>query len=226
MRILVIEDEPKIGRAIKKGLEQETFAVDLCVDGDEGLRFALDEPYDLVVLDRMLPSKDGVTVCKELRAAGNQTPVLFLTAKDKVADRVDGLNAGADDYLVKPFAFEELLARVRTLLRRPSQMISPVLTCDNLTLNTQTFEVARDGTSIQLTQREFSLLEYLLRHPNRIVNKDTIIAHVWDYDADVLPNTVEVYVGYLRGKIDKPFKKHPPLIHTVRGFGYKLGAKR
>ncbi len=223
---MVIEDEPKIGRAIKKGLEQETFAVDLCVDGDEGLRFALDEPYDLVVLDRMLPSKDGVTVCKELRAAGNQTPVLFLTAKDKVADRVDGLNAGADDYLVKPFAFEELLARVRTLLRRPSQMISPVLTCDNLTLNTQTFEVARDGTSIQLTQREFSLLEYLLRHPNRIVNKDTIIAHVWDYDADVLPNTVEVYVGYLRGKIDKPFKKHPPLIHTVRGFGYKLGAKR
>lgn len=223
---MVVEDEPKIGRAIKKGLEQETFAVDLCMDGDEGLRFALDEPYDLVILDRMLPSMDGVTVCKELRAAGNQTPVLFLTAKDKVADRVDGLNAGADDYLVKPFAFEELLARVRTLLRRPSQTFASMLACDNLTLNTLSFEVLRAGKAIQLTQREFALLEYLLRHQNQIVNKDTIIAHVWDYDADVLPNTVEVYVGYLRSKVDKPFKKHPPLIHTVRGFGYKLGVKK
>ena len=224
MRILVVEDEPKIARAIKKGLEQETFAVDICMDGDEGLRFALDEPYDVIILDRMLPSKDGVAVCKELRAAGNQTPVLFLTAKDKVADRVDGLNAGADDYLVKPFAFEELLARVRTLLRRPAQALSPLLNCDNLTLNTQTFVVERAGKPIQLTQREFALLEYLLRRQNQIVTKDTIIAHVWDYDADVLPNTVEVYVGYLRGKIDKPFKKQQPLIHTVRGFGYKLGA--
>jgi DNA-binding response OmpR family regulator len=226
MRILVVEDEPKIARAIKKGLEQETFAVDVCMDGDEGLRFALDEPYDVIILDRMLPLKDGVAVCRELRKAGSQTPVLFLTAKDKVADRVDGLNAGADDYLVKPFAFEELLARVRTLLRRPRQLMPPVLTSDNLSLNTQTFEVTRDGKSIQLTQREFALLEYLLRHPNQIVNKDTIIAHVWDYDADVLPNTVEVYIGYLRNKIDKPFKKHAALIHTVRGFGYKLGATR
>lgn len=226
MRILVVEDEPKIARAIKKGLEQETFAVDVCMDGDEGLRFALDEPYDLIILDRMLPSKDGVTVCKELRQAGKQTSVLFLTAKDKVGDRVDGLNAGADDYLIKPFAFEELLARVRTLLRRPTHLLSPVLTCDNLSLNTQTFEVTRDNKPIQLTQREFALLEYLLRHPNQIINKDTIIAHVWDYDADVLPNTVEVYIGYLRNKIDKPFKKQLPLIHTVRGFGYRLGVKQ
>jgi DNA-binding response OmpR family regulator len=225
MRVLVVEDEPKIARAIKKGLEQETFAVDVCMDGDEGLRFALDEPYDVIILDRMLPGMDGVAICAELRKAGNQTPVLFLTAKDKVADRVDGLNAGADDYLVKPFAFEELLARVRTLLRRPSHVLSPVLTCDNLTLNTHTFEVVRGSKSIQLTQREFALLEYLLRNPNRIINKDTIIAHVWDYDADVLPNTVEVYMGYLRGKVDKSFKKYPPLIHTVRGFGYKLGVK-
>ncbi len=226
MRVLVVEDESKIARAIKKGLEQETFAVDVCMDGDEGLRFALDEPYDVIILDRMLPGLDGVAVCKELRAAGNQTPVLFLTAKDKVADRVDGLNAGADDYLVKPFAFEELLARVRTLLRRPPSLVSPVLACEDLHLNTQTFEVKRAGKEIQLTQREFALLEYLLRHPNRIVNKDTIIAHVWDYDADILPNTVEVYIGYLRSKIDKPFKKQPPLIHTVRGFGYKLGVKK
>jgi DNA-binding response OmpR family regulator len=223
MRVLVVEDEPKIARAIKKGLEQETFAVDVCHDGDEGLRFALDEPYDVIILDRMLPGLDGVSVCRELRAAGNQTPVLFLTTKDKVADRVDGLNAGADDYLVKPFAFEELLARVRTLLRRPSQFVSPVLACDSLSLNTQTYEVARAGKPIQLTQREFALLEYLLRHQNQIVTKDNIIAHVWDYDADILPNTVEVYIGYLRAKIDKPFKKEPPLIHTVRGFGYKLG---
>ncbi len=226
MRVLVIEDEPKIARAIKKGLEQETFAVDICADGDEGLRFALDEPYDVIILDRMLPGIDGVAVCTELRAAGNQTPVLFLTAKDKVADRVDGLNAGADDYLVKPFAFAELLARVRTLLRRPAALVSPQLACGDLHLNTQTFEVTRADEDIQLTQREFALLEYLLRHPNQIINKDTIIAHVWDYDADILPNTVEVYIGYLRSKIDRAFKKRPPLIHTVRGFGYKLGIKK
>jgi len=223
MRILVVEDEQKIARAIKKGLEQETFAVDICMDGDEGYRYALDEPYDVIILDRMLPTMDGVTVCKELRAAGKQTPILFLTAKDKVADRVDGLNAGADDYLVKPFAFEELLARVRAMLRRPASTSSPVLTCDDLSLNTQTFEVRRSDKAIQLTQREFALLEYLLRKRGAIVTKDSIIAHVWDYDADVLPNTVEVYIGYLRGKIDKPFKKQLPLIHTVRGFGYKLG---
>lgn len=223
MRILVVEDEPKIARAIKKGLEQETFAVDICTDGDEGLRYALDEPYDAIILDRMLPGMDGVAVCQELRKAGKQTPILLLTAKDKVGDRVDGLNAGADDYLVKPFAFEELLARVRTLLRRPAQVVSPLLACDNLSLNTQTFQVMRADKDIQLTQREFALLEYLLRSNGAIITKDKLIAHVWDYDADILPNTVEVYMGYLRTKIDKPFKKYPPLIHTVRGFGYKLG---
>jgi DNA-binding response OmpR family regulator len=180
----------------------------------------------VIILDRMLPEMDGLTVCKELRAAGNQTPILFLTAKDKVADRVDGLNVGADDYLIKPFAFEELLARIRSLLRRPSQVVSPILTCQDLALNTQTFEVARAGKEIQLTQREFALLEYLLRTHGVTVTKDNIIAHVWNYDADVLPNTVEVYMGYLRNKIDKPFKKLPPLIHTIRGFGYKLGPKR
>jgi len=225
MRVLIVEDERKIALAVKKGLEQETFAVDVCHDGDEGLRYALDEPYDVIVLDRMLPNKDGVSICHELRAGHNQTPILMLTAKDKVKDRVDGLNAGADDYLVKPFAFEELLARIRSLLRRPSQAVTQVLACADLTLNPQTFEVSRCQTALQLTQKEFALLEYLLRKQGTIVSKDHIIAHVWDYDADILPNTVEVYIGYLRNKIDKPFAKAKPLIHTIRGFGYKLGEK-
>jgi len=225
MRVLVVEDEIKIARAIKRGLEQESFAVDICQDGDEGLRYALDEPYDVIVLDRMLPEKDGMEMCRELRAAGNQTPVLFLTAKDRVADRVDGLNAGADDYLVKPFAFEELLARVRALLRRPTGSVAAVLQYDTLALDPQTFAVTRAGQTVQLTRREFALLEYLLRHPERILAKEAIIAHVWDYDADVLPNTVEVYVGYLRNKVDKPFPHETPLIHTVRGFGYRLGSE-
>lgn len=225
MRVLIVEDERKIARALKKGLEHETFAVDICHDGDEGLRYALDEPYDVIILDRMLPKKDGLTICQELRTAANQTPILLLTAKDKVGDRVEGLNAGADDYLVKPFAFEELLARIRSLLRRPSQAISPILTYDDLSLNTLTFEITRAGQHIHLTQKEFSVLEYLLRKQGVIVTKEQLIAHVWDYDADVLPNTVEVYIGYLRSKIDKPFNGSPQLLQTVRGFGYRLGGK-
>jgi len=225
MRILIIEDERKIAQAIRKGLEQETFAVDICYDGDEGLRYALDEPYDLIILDRMLPLMDGVTVCQELRKQGKQMPILMLTAKDKVRDRVDGLNAGADDYLVKPFAFEELLARVRSLLRRPAQTIDPVLECEDLTLNTQNFEVVRAGKQIHLSRKEFALLEYLMR-VQTVVTKDQIMAHVWDYDADILPNTVEVYIGYVRNKIDKAFPKSQPLLHTIRGFGYKFGVKK
>lgn len=225
MRILIIEDERKIAQAIRKGLEQETFAVDNCYDGDEGLRYALDEPYDLIILDRMLPLLDGVTVCQELRKQGKQMPILMLTAKDKVRDRVDGLNAGADDYLVKPFAFEELLARVRSLLRRPAQTLDPVLTCEDLTLNTQTFEVQRAGKTIQLSRKEFALLEYLMR-VQTVVTKDQIMSHVWDYDADILPNTVEVYIGYVRNKIDRNFPKSPALLHTIRGFGYKFGVKK
>lgn len=224
MRILIIEDERKIAQAIRKGLEQETFAVDICYDGDEGLRYALDEPYDLIILDRMLPLLDGVTVCQELRKEGKQMPILMLTAKDKVRDRVDGLNAGADDYLVKPFAFEELLARVRSLLRRPAQTIDPVLECEDLTLNTQNFEVKRAGKQIHLSRKEFALLEYLMR-VQTVVTKDQIMGHVWDYDADILPNTVEVYIGYVRSKIDRAFPKSPELLHTIRGFGYKFGVK-
>ncbi len=223
MRILVIEDEHKIAAALKRGLEQESYAVDVAYDGDEGLSSALTDEYDIIVLDRMLPGLlDGADICKEVRAGGIRTPIIMLTAKDKVADRVGGLNAGADDYLVKPFAFEELLARIRALLRRPQDHVGNVLTLDSLTLDTTALEVKRAGRTIKLSQREYALLEYLMRNQNRILSKDNIISHVWDYDADVLPNTLEVYIAYLRNKIEKPFSG-PDLIHTVRGFGYKLG---
>lgn len=223
MRVLIVEDERKIANALKRGLEQESFAVDVNFDGDDGLAMALDEPYDVIVLDRMLPGTDGMTICQEIRKAGKQVPIIMLTAKDAIGDRVAGLNSGADDYLIKPFAFEELLARIRSLLRRPAQVISPVLTCDDLSMNTQTFEVRRNETQISLTSKEFALLEYLLRNQNKVLTKDTIIGHVWDYDADILPNTVEVYISYLRSKIDRAFPGRPELVHTMRGFGYKLG---
>lgn len=224
MRILVVEDEHKIAGALKRGLEQESYAVDVAYDGDEGLSSALTDEYDVIILDRMLPGLlDGTEICKEVRANGIRTPIIMLTAKDKISDRVEGLNSGADDYLVKPFAFEELLARIRALLRRPQDHVGNVLQLDDLTLNTETYEVKRAGQSIQLSQREYALLEYFLRNQNRILSKANIISHVWDYDADILPNTLEVYVGYLRAKIERPFKG-PELLHTVRGFGYKLSA--
>lgn len=222
MRILVIEDDHKIANAIKKGLEQESFAVDVSYEGKDGLGSAQTFSYDLIILDRMLPEVDGIEICKILRKKNNHIPIIFLTAKDKINDRVEGLNAGADDYLVKPFAFEELLARVRALLRRPSKTVDNVLTLDDLSLNTVTFEVKRGTKNISLSQKEFALLEYFMRNPDRILTKDNIIAHVWDYDADILLNTVEVYVGYLRNKIDKSFKTKPELIKTIRGFGYKI----
>jgi DNA-binding response OmpR family regulator len=225
MRILVVEDEHKIAGAIKRGLEQESYAVDVSYDGDEGLSSALTDEYDVIVLDRMLPGLlDGTEICKEIRANDVRTPILMLTAKDKIGDRVDGLNAGADDYLIKPFAFEELLARIRALMRRPQDHIGNVLTISDLSLDTQTFEIKRAGRKIQLSQREYALLEYLMRNQNRILSKANIISHVWDYDSDILPNTLEVYVGYLRAKIERPFRG-PELIHTVRGFGYKLGVE-
>ena len=222
MRILIIEDEQKIANALKKGLEQEHFAVDVAYDGTEGYGMAATESYDLIVLDRMLPGAlDGIAVCKKLREQKRRLPVLMLTARGQVHERVEGLQAGADDYLVKPFAFEELLARVQALLRRPELAVEAVLKIDDLVLDTVSYAVTRGGKSISLSSKEYMLLEYLMRHPDRTLTKDAIIAHVWDYDADILPNTVEVYIGYLRNKIDKPFNR-PALIHTVRGFGYKL----
>lgn len=223
MRILLVEDEHKIARALKKALEQETYAVDIAYDGDEGHAMATTEPYDVAIIDRMLPGDyDGIAIIKAMRSQKVHTPVLLLTALGSVAQKTEGLDSGADDYLVKPFALEELLARVRALLRRPTQQQATVLTAGDLSLDTTTYEVKRGGKVIQLTGKEFGLLEYLLRNQNRPLPKELIIAHVWDYDADILPNTVEVYIKYLRAKIDQPFDT--PLIHTVRGFGYKIQA--
>lgn len=223
MRILVVEDEHKIAGALKRGLEQERYAIDIAYDGEDGLASARAENYDLILLDRMLPGKDGLAVCQELRKDGNHTPILMLTAKDHVRDRVQGLDAGADDYLVKPFSFEELLARVRALLRRPHETAETVLKVADLTLDPASFAVMRSGKQILLSGKEFALLEYLMRNAGRVLSKETIMSHVWDFDADILPNTVEVYIGYLRNKIDKPFPA-PNLIRTRRGFGYTLKA--
>lgn len=226
MRILVVEDEHKIANSIKKGLEQESYAVDIAYTGMDGFDLASSEDYDLIVLDILLPGMDGIEVCKKLRGQNIHTPILMLTAKGQLEDKVEGLNAGADDYMTKPFAFEELLARIRALVRRPRASSGTILSIEDLTLDPVSFEVKREGKQIRLSGKEFALLEYLLRHPNQILNKSQIIGHVWNYDADVLPNTVEVYIGYLRNKIDKPFSQGPTLIHTIRGFGYRLGKQK
>lgn len=216
-----MEDEHKIARALKRALEQESYAVDVVYDGEDGHAMAMTEPYDLAIIDRMLPGgRDGIAIIKAMREAGIHTPVLLLTALGSVKDRTTGLDSGADDYLVKPFALEELLARVRALLRRPTEQHGTVLTAGDLSLDTVSFKVTRAGQEIPLTSKEYGLLEYLLRNQGRPLSKENIIAHVWDYDADILPNTVEVYIRYLRSKIDAPFER--PLIKTVRGFGYKL----
>jgi DNA-binding response OmpR family regulator len=221
MRILVVEDEHKIANSIKKGLEQEKYAVDVAYDGKEGLDFATTEDYDIIILDRLLPGIDGVEITRVLRGKNIHTPIILLTAKGQVSDRVEGLDAGADDYLNKPFAFVEFLARIRALIRRPKSTTNSTLYVGDLLLNTITYEVKRGEKIIHLSNKEFSLLEYLMRHPNIIVTKEQIINHVWNYDANVLANTVEVYIKHLRNKID-PLGRNP-LIHTVRGFGYKIG---
>jgi DNA-binding response OmpR family regulator len=222
MRILVIEDEHKIANAVKQGLVQESYAVDVEYDSDSGLGAALHEQYDVMVIDRMLPGKiEGLDICRQVRQAGIHTPILLLTAKDQTKDKVEGLNAGADDYLVKPFSFEELLARVRALMRRPAETAETILKVGDLTLDPAAFEVKRADRKLDLSAKEYALLEYMMRNSGRVLTKDNIISHVWDFDSDILPNTVEVYIGYLRTKIDKPFSA--PLLHTKRGFGYMLG---
>ena len=223
MKLLVVEDEHRIATAIKKGLEQEHYIVDIAYDGTEGYDLASSESYDAIILDLMLPGMDGVTICKSLRKDSNHTPILMLTAKGQLQDKIDGFESGADDYLTKPFAFEELLARIRAITKRPKQMTETVLSLSDLTLHPENFEVTRGKKLIQLSSKEFSLLEYMMRHPHTVLTKDQIIAHVWEYSSDILPNTVEVYMKNLRAKIDVPFASKKPLITTVRGFGYKIG---
>lgn len=223
MKVLLVEDEHRISQSIKKGLEQENFLVDLAYDGEKAFDLASSNEYEAIILDLMIPKMDGMTVCKNLRADRIHTPILILTAKGELEDKVTALNCGADDYLVKPFAFAELLARVRALTRRPKVQESFLLVVEDLELDTKAFEVKRSGKNIDLSKKEFALLEYLMRHKNRILSKDQIIESVWDYEADILLNTVEVYMGYLRNKIDKPFKDKKALINTVRGFGYRIG---
>lgn len=223
MRILVVEDEHRIANSIKKGLEQERYAVDVSYTGSDGFDLASTENYDLIILDIMLPEMDGITICKELRKNNIHFPILMLTAKGQTEDKVKGLDAGADDYMTKPFSFDELLARVRTLTRRQGIVIKDELRANDLEIDLRKFSVKRSGKVIQLSNKEFSLLEYLVRNKNNIVTKDQIISHLWNYDADILPNTIEVYIKNLREKIDRSFKNKKPLIQTVRGFGYKIG---
>lgn len=223
MKVLIIEDEHKIANLLKQGLEQERFIADVAYDGTSGFDLASSEPFDAIILDRLLPGIDGLEICKKLREQGTHTPILMLTAKGQLIDRVEGLNSGADDYLTKPFAFEELLARIKALVRRPKNTLNNILQVEDLTLNIDNYEVKRQDTQIVLSSKEFALLEYLMRHQNRTLTKAQIISHVWSYDANILPNTVEVFIGYLRNKIDRPFKNKKTLIQTVRGFGYKIG---
>ena len=222
MKILIVEDEHKIANVLKQGLEQEHYVVDTAYDGNEGYDLASSESYDLLILDRLLPGIDGLTICKKLREKGDHTPILILTAKNQTADKVEGLDSGADDYLSKPFAFEELLARIRALFRRPKKTQSSNLEVNDLKLDVKNYEVTRNGKQISLSSKEFALLEYLMRHKNKILTKQQIINHVWNYDTDILPNTLEVFIGYLRNKVERPFKNKKSLIQTVRGFGYKM----
>lgn len=223
MRILLIEDDIAISRLLKEGLEDESYAVDVAHDGSEGYRTASADEYDVIILDIMLPEMDGYEVCRALRKDGNKTPILMLTARDAERDIVEGLDTGADDYLAKPFSFDVLLARIRALLRRPNEKLEEILQVGDLKLDPSLKKVTRASQEITLTAKEYGVLEYLMRNKGKVLSKEQIISHVWDFDADVLPNNVELFIMFLRRKIDKPFKSK--LIHTVSGFGYKLEEK-
>jgi heavy metal response regulator len=218
MRILVIEDEKKVASFIRKGLTEELYVVDVAQDGEEGLKMARENDYDTIILDIMLPKKDGFAVIKNLRASGKATPVLMLTARGSMQDRVTGLDLGADDYLPKPFHFEELAARVRSLLRRASTEKVPALTCGDLSLDTVSHRAYRDGKEIELTTKEYSLLEYLLRNKDRVLSRSLITQHVWSYSFDTESNIIDVYVKRLRKKIHD--ESEQKLIRSVRGVGY------
>lgn len=220
MRVLVVEDEPKMAGLLERGLAEEGYAVDLAGTGQDAIWAATENPYDAIVLDVMLPDLDGFEVCRRLRAEGRWAPVLMLTARDAVPDRVGGLDAGADDYLTKPFAFSELFARLRALLRRGAAERPSALRVGDLVLDPATRRVHRGETPVELTAKEFALLEYLMRHPGEVLTRSTLIEHVWDFGYDGDSNVVDVYVRYLRQKIDRPFGADA--IETVRGSGYRL----
>jgi len=220
MRLLVIEDEKKVARFVKKGLEEEGYAVDLAFDGEEGLAMVLDQVHDLIILDIALPKIDGLQVLKKLRERTVRTPVLLLTVRATIEDKVLGLDSGADDYLTKPFVFQELLARIRALLRRKAEAGPPLLRVEDLALDPARHLVTRGGERIDLTSKEFALLEYLMRNAGRVLTRAMISEHVWNYDFDTETNIIDVYVNYLRRKIDSGREKR--LIHTVRGSGYVL----
>ncbi len=220
MRILLVEDELKLAHAMKRALELQTYAVDVVNNGKDGLDFAIGEEFSLIILDVMLPGMDGTEICKRIRAAGIHTPVMMLTARGQISDKVTGLDVGADDYMVKPFSFEELFARIRALVRRPARTTDPILKIKDLTLDPKTFTVRRGEKVVELSAKEFSLLEYLLRNKNAVLNKDQIIAHVWNYDSDILPSTIEVHIKHLRDKID--IAGQDSLINTIRGRGYTI----
>jgi len=224
MHILVVEDEQRLAYLLRRVLLEERHTVDLAHDGNTGLDLALSDTYDVVILDIMLPEIDGVEVCRQMRAERIMSPVLMLTARGSVEDRVTGLNVGADDYLTKPFAMEELLARINALLRRRDQRFdeNPRLRVGNLTLDLVGHEACRDGRVIELTAKEFALLEYLMRHPGRVLTRTQIVDAVWRYDMEALSNVVDIYIHYLRDKVDQGFSR--PLIKTVRGVGYKIEA--
>ncbi len=220
MRILVVEDEQRIADFISRGLSEHGYAVDAAYDGDEALAWADVGEFDLIILDVMLPVRDGVEVCRLLRGRGVRTPILMLTARDAVEDRVRGLDSGADDYLVKPFAFDELLARLRALTRRQPAVLGSELRMSDLTLDTATRQALRQGKVVPLTTKEFALLEYLMRHPHQVLTRTMIAEHVWNYDFDNATNVIDVHIRNLRRKIDDPFSTK--LIHTVRGAGYRI----
>lgn len=220
MRVLVVEDDVRMAGLLKRGLEEEAYSVDVAATATDGEWFAANNDYDAVVLDVMLPDGDGFEVCRRLRAAGRWMPVLLLTAKDAVEDRAAGLDAGADDYLTKPFSFVELFARLRALMRRGSAERPAILEAGTLTLDPATRAVMRDGTPIELTSKEFALLEYLMRHAGEVLSRTALLEHVWDFAFAGDSNVVDVYIRYLRQKIDRPFGVDS--IRTVRGAGYRL----
>lgn len=220
MRILVIEDEVNLNDIIVKKLKLEHYGVDTCFDGKEALEYILSTEYDVIIMDVMLPKMNGFEILKRMRSKNIKTPVLLLTAKDSIEDRVEGLDSGADDYLVKPFAFDELLARIRVLLRRTSNNASNIFKIGNLTVDCGAYKVFRDNIPIKLSTREFTILEYMIRNKNKVLSREKIEQHIWNYDYEGGTNVVDVYIRYLRRKIDDNF--NPKLIHTVRGVGYIL----